>query len=451
MQKSPPISEYIAKYFCTLRYEDLADDLTYKIKTFFLDWLGSAFAGSSQAPVQIIISLAKEMEGSHEATVIPNRDSHLPIIAALVNGASSHMVEMDDLHRQSILHPAASILPAVFAAAEKEHVSGRDLITGILTGYEVGIRAALAAGKSHYEYWHTTGTCGTFGAAAGAAKVLGLEFEPFIWALGSAGTQSSGLWEFLTDGAMSKQLHPGKASMNGLLSALLAQKGFTGASHIFEGEKGFLKATSTEYYPDALTDGLGKTFHTANNSLKAYASCGHTHSAIEASLMAWNDAISNVQDILSVNVYIYQEALDLLGAVEARTPYLAKFNLPFCIATALNFGHVDLSDFAEERLNNYEIMRLIRLISISEDPELSRLYPQKWPARVEIEVSNGKKYIGYCEYPKGDPENPFSEKELIAKFNKLCGNTMSKEEKDRIIDMALNLERVEDVSKIFHD
>ncbi len=129
---------------------------------------------------------------------------------------------MDDLHRESIFHPAASILPAVFAAGEKEHVSGRTLILGILTGYEVGIRAALAAGKSHYEYWHTTATCGTFGAAAGAARVIGLETEPFVWAIGSAGTQSAGLWEFLTDGAMSKQLHPGKSSMNGLLSALLA-------------------------------------------------------------------------------------------------------------------------------------------------------------------------------------------------------------------------------------
>ena len=119
---------------------------------------------------------------------------------------------MDDLHRQSIFHPAASILPAVFAAGEKGHVSGRDLILGILTRYETGIRAALDAGKSHYEYWHTPTTCGTFGAAA---EVLGLYMGPFVWVLGSAGTQSSGLWEC-------------KSSMNGLLAILSAQKGFTG-------------------------------------------------------------------------------------------------------------------------------------------------------------------------------------------------------------------------------
>lgn len=450
MLTSPSISQKLSQFFCTLKYKDLSDKLVYKIKIFFLDWLASAFAGISQPPTQIMLSLANDMKGSLEATIIPTNSRHLSLVAALVNGASSHVMEMDDLHRHSILHPAASILPAVFAAGEKEHVSGRDLILGILVGYETGIRAALAAGKSHYEYWHTTATCGTFGAAAGAAKVLGLELEPFVWALGSAGTQSSGLWEFLTEGAMSKQLHPGKSSMNGLLAALLAQKGFTGSSRIFEGEKGFLKATSSNYDLNILADGLGETFHTARNSLKYYASCGHTHSAIEGALKAWREVNLDLAAIRSITVYTYQGALDLLKDVEPITPYLAKFNLPFCVATALTFGHVDLADFTDERLKDPKILQLIDIISFKDDPELTRLYPQKWPSRVEIELTNGKTYNGYCEYPKGDPENPFSEKELIEKFNKLCGDIITKEEKDRIIDLVLNLENIDDVTNIFH-
>ena len=451
MPTSLTISQKLAQFFCAIRYEDLPDDLVYRLKTFFLDWLASAFAGVSQPPTQSMLSLAEDMKGSSEATVIPTNSGHLSLIAALVNGASSHVMEMDDLHRQSIFHPAASILPAVFAAGEKGHVSGRDLILGILTGYETGIRTALAAGKSHYEYWHTTATCGTFGAAAGAAKVLGLDTGPFVWALGSAGTQSSGLWEFLTEGAMSKQLHPGKSSMNGLLSVLLAQKGFTGSSSIFEGEKGFLKATSDDYDLDILTDGLGETFHTARNSIKYYASCGHTHSAIEAALKAWGDKHADVKDIQSVTIHIYQEALDLLEAVEANTPYLAKFNIPFCVSTALNYGHVDLDDFSDGRLKNTELLRLMGRISLNADPELTRLYPQKWPSRVEIKLENGKRYSGYCEYPKGDPENPFSEKELIEKFKKLCGNILTDGKKERIIDSVLNLEEMDDVTEIFQD
>ena len=449
MKTSPSISQKLAQFFYALRYEDLPDALVYQLKTFFLDWLASAFAGLSQPPTQSMLSLATDMKGSLEATIIPTYSRHLSLVAALVNGASCHVVEMDDLHRQSIFHPAASILPAVFAAGEKEQVSGRDLILGILAGYETGIRAALAAGKSHYKYWHTTATCGTFGAAAGAAKVMGLEPELFVWSLGSAGTQSSGLWEFLTEGAMSKQLHPGKSSMNGLLAVLLAQKGFTGSSRIFEGEKGFLKATSNDYDLDILTDGLGDTFHTARNSLKYYASCGHTHSAIEATLKAWTETNLDLAAIRSITVYIYQEALDLLEDVEAHTPYLAKFNLPFCVATALNFGHVDLDDFTTDRLTHSEILRLMSAISVKGDPELTRLYPQKWPTRVEIEMTNGRRYSGYCEYPKGDPENPISEKELIEKFNKLCGDIITKDEQDRIVELVLNLEKIDDVANIF--
>ncbi len=450
MQTSPSISQRLAQFFCALRYEDLPDDLVYLLKVFFLDWVASAVAGGSQSPTQMMLSLAKDMEGSSEATIIPTNRKHLSLIAALVNGASSHVREMDDLHRQSIFHPAAAILPAVFAAAEKARVSGRDLILGILTGYETGIRAALAAGKTHYEYWHTTATCGTFGAAAGAAKVLGLDTGPFVWALGSAGTQSSGLWEFLTEGAMSKQLHPGKSSMNGLLAVLLAQKGFTGSSRIFEGEKGFLKATSEDCDLGILTDGLGETFHTTRNSIKYYASCGHTHSAIEAALKTWNDKNADVKNIQSITIHIYQEALDLLEAVEANTPYLAKFNIPFCVATALRYRHVDLDDFSDERLENNELLRLMSNTSLKADPELTLLYPEKWPSRVEITLENGGRLLGYCEYPKGDPENPFSEKELIEKFKKLCGNILSEDKKERILDLVLNLEAMDDVTKLFH-
>jgi 2-methylcitrate dehydratase PrpD len=321
---------------------------------------------------------------------------------------------------------------------------------GILVGYEIGIRAALAAGKSHYEYWHTTGTCGTFGAAAGAGKVLHLESGPFISALGSAGTQSSGLWEFLTEGAMSKQLHTGKSSMNGLLASLLAQKGFTGPSRIFEGQRGFLRATSNNYDLGVLTDGLGETFHAARNSLKYHASCGHTHSAIDASLKARGRVNAHVKDIQGVTVYIYQDAPNLLEDVEANTPYLAKFNLPFCVATALNFGHVDLDDFSEERLNSPEILRLMSLISLRHDPELTKLYPQKWPSRVEIKLAGGRKSSGFCEYPKGDPENPLSEEELIGKFNKLSGDILTADQKDKIVYSVLNLEKVDDVRAIFN-
>jgi 2-methylcitrate dehydratase PrpD len=156
-------------------------------------------------------------------------------------------------------------------------------------------------------------------------------------------------------------------------------------------------------------------------------------------------------EIQSITVYLYQEALDLLEYVKASTPYLAKFNIAFCVATAINSGHVDLDDFTDEKINNPEILRLMENISLQSNPELTRLYPKKWPSRVQIEFENGKKYEGYCEYPKGDPENPFSEKELIDKFDKLCENIITEDEKNRIIDLILTLEKLDDVTKIFNN
>jgi 2-methylcitrate dehydratase PrpD len=372
----------------------------------------------------------------------------MSLLAALVNGASSHMVEMDDLHRESVFHPAAPIMPAVFAAAEREKASGKDLILAIVVGYEVGIRVAVSVGQSHYHRWHTTSTCGTFGAAAGAAKILGLDGEQVVWALGSAGTQASGLWAFLVESAMSKQLHPGKSALNGLLSALLAQKGFTGARRILEGEKGFFRATSKDFDVEKCLAGLGKNFLFERNSLKYYASCGHTHSAIEAVLQAINTNPMKVEEIERVDVSVYQAALDLLENVEPTTPYVAKFSLPFCVATALKYGHVSMGDFIEIRLQDPDLRQLMKRIEIRSDPQLSMHYPGKWPARVEIMTRDGKSLKGSSDYPKGDPENPLDERDVIEKFRDLTKGLLSDSTAEAIVERVMSLEDIDDVSNL---
>ncbi len=220
------LSNRLAGYFCGVTFDDLSADHVEKMKVFFLDWLGSAYAGKDLPPIRMMRKVVRGLGGVPEATSIPDGVKTSCLLASLVNGASSHIVEMDDLHRESILHPAAAILPAVLAAGEREGVSGKELIVAVSVGYEVGIRVALAVGPSHYRFWHTTATCGTFGAAAGAAKLLRLNEDQFAWAIGSAGTQASGLWEFLGESAMSKQLHTGKAAMNGLLCGAARKGGF---------------------------------------------------------------------------------------------------------------------------------------------------------------------------------------------------------------------------------
>ncbi len=449
MVSEPTLSGKLAAFLSRLSYDDLSESQVRKLKIYFLDWLGSAIAGKEEKPVQIILDVIRNLGGIPESTIIASQSYGNCLMAALANGASSHMVEMDDLHRESILHPAAPIISAVFSLAEREKASGADLLLAIAVGYEAAIRIAIGAGPSHYRFWHTTATCGTFGAAAGAARLLGLDEEQTISAYGSAGTQAGGLWEFLTNNAMSKQLHPGKAALNGLLSALLAQRGFTGARKILEGEKGFFKATSSDFDIARCLADLGKEYYFERNSIKYHASCGHTHSAIDAVLQATRGVPLAPEDVKSISVSIYQGSLDLLGSIEPTTPYLAKFTLPFCIASALVFGHADLTAFSIERLRNPDIARMMQKIRIQSDPELSAMYPRKWPARVEIVKRSGERLIESVIYPKGDPENPLSESEVVGKFKSLTRGLIDDDWAETLCERALSLDKISDVSAFF--
>jgi 2-methylcitrate dehydratase PrpD len=443
------ISREFGAFISSLKYEDIPERVRILAKYCFLDWLASAYAGSQEKPVRMMLEVVKGMPGKPECTLIPDGSKNICLLGALVNGASSHMVEMDDLHRPSIFHPAAPIIPAALAVAEREQRSGRDLIVAIIVGYEVGIRVAEMVGISHYQLWHTTATCGTFGAAAAASKLLLLNPQQIVWALGSAGTQASGLWEFLSESAMSKQLHPGKAALNGILAALLAQHGFTGAEHIFEGERGFCKATSSDYDFRGVMDGLGQEYHMEGNSFKSHASCGHTHSALDAALMMAKETGVVPEQIEKVTVRLYSGALDLLGNVQLTSPYIAKFHIPFCIATALKFGKVGLEAFTEERLNDGELRDLMARVEVNSEEELDREYPGKWGAIVEVKTKDGRVLSQKVEYPKGDPQNPFSQKEFSDKFLTLTEGVLPTEESNSMLMRILALQDVERIDLLF--
>lgn len=443
------ISGELAEFISLLKYEEIPERVRTLAKYCFLDWLASAYAGSREKPVGMMLEVVRGMPGKPECTVIPDGSKNISLLAALINGASSHMVEMDDLHRPSIFHPAAPIIPAALAVAEREKRSGRDLIVAIVAGYEVGIRVATMVGASHYQFWHTTATCGTFGAAAAASKLLMLDSQRIVWAMGSAGTQASGLWEFLGESAMSKQLHPGKAALNGILAALLAQWGFTGAEHIFEGERGFCKATSNDYDFHGVTNRLGREYHMEGNSFKLHASCGHTHSALDALLILAKETGVVPEEIEKVRVKLYSEALDLLGGVQLTGPYIAKFHIPFCIATALKFGKVGLEAFSEERLHNGDLRELMARVELASEEILDDEYPQKWGAIVEILTKDGRTLSRRVDHPKGDPQNPFSEQEISDKFLSLTKGILPVEKSSSMARRILELEEVERIGQLF--
>jgi 2-methylcitrate dehydratase PrpD len=443
------IAREFGEFTASMNYEGIPERVRSLAKYCFLDWLASVYAGSREKPVRMMLEVVRGMPGKPECTVIPDGSRNISLLAALVNGASSHMVEMDDLHRPSIFHPAAPIIPAALAIAEREKRSGRELIAAIAVGYEIGIRIAEMVGASHYRFWHTTGTCGTFGAAIAAGKLLSLDPQGIAWALGSAGTQASGLWEFLTESAMSKQLHPGKAALNGILAALLAQQGFTGAEQIFEGEKGFCKATSGDYDLHKATDRLGREYRMEGNSFKFHASCGHTHSALDAALMLREETGVSPEAIEKVTVKLYSAALDLLANVPLTRPYIAKFHVPFCVATVLKFGQVGLEAFTEERLHDGDLRELMSRVELVGDSALDEEYPEKWVSIVEILTKDGRSHSRKVEYPKGDPENPLSREEFSEKFLSLTQEIIPVQKSEFLLERILQLEEVERTDQLF--
>ncbi|MBO9607625.1 MAG: MmgE/PrpD family protein [Paenibacillaceae bacterium] len=433
------LSRALARYTVALDFERLPQEVVTFTKLCVLDWLGSALAGEKEAPVQMLHELVEEMGGNRQAMLVTGGRSSA-LHAALVNGAASHVVELDDIHKASIIHAATVVIPAALAAAEWKGCSGKELIAAIVAGYEVCYRVGEAVSPSHYYYWHNTATCGTFGAAAAAGKLLGLSEDQLVHALGSAGTQAAGLWEFIEDGAMSKQLHPGKAAMNGLLAAQLAARGFTAASRILEGRRGFGQAMSDQFDPAKITDSLGSTFKITENSFKIHASCRHTHHAVDLILELMRDNALTHRDIGRIRVATYRTALTITDNGDPQSVYAAKFSLQFCAALAAVRQRAGLADFHERALVDPDIRALMARVEVDVDPRIDAAYPRQWGAAVTIERSDGVRFAGETDYPKGDPEKPVTG-ELVDKFRLLCADRPAADT-ERYIERVMALDRL---------
>ncbi|HEX3724008.1 MAG TPA: MmgE/PrpD family protein, partial [Nitrolancea sp.] len=342
------LTEQLAEFVTRTDYADLPQDAIVMGQRSLLDWLGSAIRGGSVEPARIARGVAERTMPGSEATVVATGQRLSALGATFANGAASHVIELDDLHQGSTFHPAAPIIPAALAIAEREGASGQDLLRAIVLGYDVAIRIAEAVNPSHYRYWHPTGTCGVFGSATAVGLLLGLDQEQMVQALGSGGTQAAGLWQFLVDGAMSKALHTAHAAHAGIISAELAGSGFTAAREILEGSRGFFAATAEQADATRITDRLGTHFKIVENGFKRHACCGHTHTAIDAAIEL-RPAIQG-RTIEHVEIDTYRVALDITDRVDPHTPYEAKFSIQYAVATGLLEGRAGLEDFTDEHI-----------------------------------------------------------------------------------------------------
>ena len=346
-------------------------------------------------------------------------------------GGLSHILEMDDLHRDSVTHPGCVVVPAAWAIADAHDLGGRAFLKAVLAGYEACCRVGMAVGKAHYRIWHNTSTCGPFGSAMAAADLLGLGEEQTVWALGNAGTQSSGLWEFLASGAMSKHLHTARAAESGVLAAQLAAEGFTGAEHILEGEKGFFAGLCDDPVPGAVTDHPSRAWELRRTSIKPWPCCRHTHPAIDAALELHAKLGNAIPSKITVGAY--RAALDVCDRPLPEDPYSAKFSLQHCVAIALVEGRVDQKSFdgaARARIANDRAR-----VSLDIDAGIDAAYPNNWGAAVTVETADGQHLSAVRSAARGDVENPVNATELTSKAHDLLiGGGMAEADATRFIE-----------------
>jgi 2-methylcitrate dehydratase PrpD len=435
------LTEILSNFIIETRYENFKTEIIHITKFSLLDFVGSTIAGSKTKVGKILLKFIDDLGGNADSTVIGSGDKTSLTNAAFVNGGCCHILELDDIHKASTVHAAAPVIPPTLALTEKLNLSGKDLITAIIIGYEVAIRIGEAVNPTHYYYWHNTGTCGTFGAAAAAGKLLSLNKQELVNALGNAGSTAAGLWEFLRDGAMTKHLHPANAARNGLTAALLAKYGFTGPKYILEGKKGFFNAMAKDANANKITLNLGRDYKILENCFKLFPSCRHTHPTIDAILNLKNKYKISESEIKKIKIYAYGAALETTNNFNPKSSYEAKFSLPYCAAVAIIFGKPKLSHFDEQIICDERIRRLINKTEVKLSEDIDKLYPQKWPSKVIIEgVSNH--FEEYVEYPKGDFENPASDELLIEKFQELVTPFLGENRTKNLIDTILDIDQL---------
>jgi 2-methylcitrate dehydratase PrpD len=423
-----PITRTLVQFSHSLGHKNLSSEVIQKTKCLLLDYLGVAIAGSTMESSQPVYRLLARAGASGPCTVIGTAAQTTPEYAALANGTSSHSVELDDTHQAGSIHLGVVMFSTAIALSEAQPEIGFDrFVSAVVAGYEVAARLATAVQpKFHYELgFHPTATCGVFGAAVTAAKLLGLSEEQMLSAVGIAGSMAAGSLEFLAEGAWTKRLHPGLAAQNGILAAKLAAQGFHGPTTILEGRDGFLSAYSRKPEPELVTQDLGKNFEILRTSIKPHACCRYMQAPIDGLIELAVTHDIRPDQIERVEVAVLEAGWPLVCEPRERkyspsNVVDAQFSMPFGAAVALLYRSAGLDQFAEENIHSSQVKRLMGKVVLIKDNRIEKNFPAEWPARVQIQLTNGAQFEKHIRFPKGDSENPLSWEELSAKFYSLA-------------------------------
>ncbi len=442
-----PHTRRIAEFVSQSSYDQIPTSVRERLKLLILDSLGCAIYGARLEWCRILRHTLEHLDKTRDTSIWGTDRKLSSAHAALVNGTQVQGFELDDVHREGILHVGAVTLPALIAVAEtRAPLSGKDFITAALAGYEIGPRVGLCMGPQHIgQGWHSGATVGVFAAAAAAARALALDAQKTVHALGIAGTQSSGLMA-AQYGAMVKRMHAGRAAQSGLYGALFAAEGFTGITDVFEAPYGGFCTTFSRskdgFDLAALSSGLGERYETMRVSLKFYACVGSNHTTLDALTDIRKRHPFTAADIERIVVHASQVTVDHAGwpyRPEGLTA--AQLNLPFCAATLILAGDAFVDQFTPDCVNDRARIELSRKVQVVHDPAITALgAAHRHQVRVEVHFHDGSIERETGDTPHGSEQNFASETQIVEKFRKLTGAAIAEQQQNALIEAVLRLD-----------
>jgi len=439
--QSPAITRELAQWAAGLKHSDLPQDVVHQIKRLTLDYYCAVIAGSTTPTSRMAQAYFSSAEKGDSAGVVGTDITLSTHSAAFVNGTAAHGLELDDGYTPGSYHPGAACMPAIMAVAQAYRSSAQDIVAAIAIGFELSCRMARAG---HPHTWqngfHNTGVNGVFGCASGVGKLLDLSSQQMNWALGMAGSFSSGLFEFLGEGSEVKRLHPGKCARDGVVVAELAKRGIDGPLTGIEGKNGYFKAyASGKANGPSTLEELGQTWELLMTYVKPYPCCRHLHAPIDAILEIKRTTSLDAQQIDSIIIQTNQVA-----ARHAHTHYAAfldaQMSIPYAVAAAVVFDEIGLDAFDRQARERQDIAALVPKVKVEVSESMQAVYPMQRPAHVIIVMKDGSRHEFTQRQPYGEPDNPLDDAALTGKFHAVCDPIIGRERAEQIAQACWNLD-----------
>ncbi len=442
------IAARFSEFICSLSIKDLTNKTIHSAKRSVLDWFSAVIPGGVENPAIFIASALSEEVNCGSAHLFPTGIKATPRTAALINGTAAHTLEVDDIYREGVFHPGPPVIAASMAVSQSRELSGESLILAVIAGYEVSNRVAAVMQPSHYDFWHTTGTVGVIGASAATSCAIQLGVREATHALSSATTFAAGLRQAFRSDAMSKALHAGRAAESGVLCSLMSEKGVTGAERMFEGDCGFGAAMSHSVDWETATKDLWHKFTIESMTQKNHFCCGHNFAAIDGVLGILKNERINPQDIKKICVGTYKKAIEVCDIIDPKSPFEAKFSLPYTVAVACFVGNVRQLAFSERWLKNSNVRSLANRVVLSINDEAEKAFPTRRAAHVEVHSKDGSIFECFMPTRVGDPETPLSDDDLEDKFVELVQPIIGSRKTRNLLGKIWDLDSIKNVNEL---